>query len=66
MTDFATLVGSFMPWVGGLAGLNLIYCVVMIWFARERHLRESRLEHRQIRQAQMLRDLWFDWVRRKT
>jgi hypothetical protein len=61
-----SLTDSILPYVGGLAGATVIYFIIMVVLAYSRHKREERMERSQVRTERMTRDLWLDWMRRRT
>lgn len=57
---------AWVSLLGGIAGVTLLYLSVMVVIALSRHRRDRRMEERQLKMERMVRDLWVDWVRRKT
>ncbi len=44
MTVVESLVGDFLPWLGGLAGLTILYFVLMVYFRYEELQRIKHIE----------------------
>jgi len=65
MTLAEDVLPHIIPYIGGAAGISLVYAVTMVWLAILRHRSEARLEARQERMARQVRDLWLDWLRRR-
>jgi hypothetical protein len=59
------ILTNFLPLVGGIAGITLIYAVIMTWLGILRNKREDRMEKQQQEMEKMIRDLWIEWIRTK-